>query len=88
MDGERAASAEHLTITARSRADAECIARQLRAFAPALGQAERTWTVTIGQGSSLVEVLSALETCLGANEIGSVVLGVDGRSYVMEPALH
>jgi hypothetical protein len=54
-----------LTIAARSKSDARCIAGELGVFDPELDRSPRAWAVTIGDDSNLVEILSALETCLG-----------------------
>jgi hypothetical protein len=75
-----------LTIAARSKSDAQCIARELGAFDPELDSSIRRWAVTIADDSNLVEILTALETCLGNHGINAVSVNVDGRSYVMEPA--
>jgi hypothetical protein len=77
-----------LTIAARSKSDARCIAGELGVFDPELDRSTRAWAVTIGDDSNLVEILSALETCLGNHGIDTVTVGVNGRTYVMEPAPH
>jgi hypothetical protein len=77
---------EAIVIKAGSRADAACIARELRAFNPELACTRGAWTVDVHDSLKVAEVLSALETCLGDNGIRAVTVTVDGRTYVMEPA--
>jgi hypothetical protein len=75
-----------LKVAASSKAEAECIARELDRFEPELSQAGRKWNVTVERDPDLPEILGALETCLVKNGIGSVPVTVNDRTYVMEPA--
>jgi hypothetical protein len=75
-----------LTIAARSKSDAQCIAGELGALDPELDRSTRVWAVTIADDSNLVEILTALETCLGNHGINAVTVSLDGRTYVMESA--
>jgi hypothetical protein len=75
-----------LTITTRSEADAACIARELAAFGSEVEHAPQGSRVNIAADFEVVPILSALETCLGMNDIGSVTVSYRGRTYVMEAA--
>jgi hypothetical protein len=75
-----------LQIRVRTDQDAECLMRELAVFGPkrrrlaiSIGLEEREETV-------LLACLSALETCLLANEIPSVRVELDGKPYLLEPA--
>jgi hypothetical protein len=75
-----------LTVTAASQRDAECIARELSAFAAEVEEASGHWLVNVAADFEVVPILNALENCLGANRIDSVNVSYRGRNYVMETA--
>lgn len=76
-----------LKIAALSKDEAECIARELKPFQPELRRDAPAWTVAVDRDANLPEILSALETCLAENGIGSARVTVDDRTYVMEPTV-
>jgi hypothetical protein len=75
-----------LKIRANTGADAECLMRELAAYAPTLSR--RSVLVELDERSEadVLGVLAAVETCLRANEIRSVGLELDGRAYMLAPA--
>jgi hypothetical protein len=60
--------------------------RELAAYSPA--GSGRAITVELEEGSetALLGLLAAVETCLTANEIRSVQVELDGRSYMLAPS--
>jgi hypothetical protein len=75
-----------LKIRANTGADADCLMRELAAYAPTLSR--RAVLVELDERSEadVLGVLAAVETCLRANEIRSVRLELDGRAYMLAPA--
>ena len=75
-----------LQIQVRSDRDAECLMRELAAFGPK----RRRLVIRIELGEReeavLLACLSALETCLLANDIPSVRIELDDKPYILEPA--
>jgi hypothetical protein len=76
-----------LQIRARAYEDAECLMRELAVYSPT--RAGRAVSIELEERSEtdLLAVLSALETCLMANDIQSVRLELDGRPYLLAPSL-
>jgi hypothetical protein len=72
-----------LQIRARTDRDADCLMRELAAYSPA--RSGRAITVELEERSetTVLGVLAAVETCLTANEIRSVRIELDGRSYML-----
>ena len=60
--------------------------RELAAYSPA--RTRRTITLDLDERSETVVLgfLAAVETCLTANEIRSVHVALDGRSYMLAPS--
>ena len=75
-----------LKIRANTGADADCLMRELAAYAPTLSK--RAVVVELDERSEtdVLGVLAAVETCLRANEIHSVRIQLDGRSYMLAPS--
>jgi hypothetical protein len=73
----------HIRVDAET--DADCLARELAAYAPS--RSERSVRLQLDERSEadLLAVLAALETCLIANDIRSVRLELDGRKYLLSP---
>jgi hypothetical protein len=64
--------------------DADCLVRELAAYSP---RRMRRWILVELEKrteTDLLAILSAVETCLAANEIRSVRIELDGRNYTME----
>jgi hypothetical protein len=76
-----------LQIRARTNEDVECLLRELALYSPT--RAGRAISIELEERSEtdLLAVLSALETCLMANDIPSVRLELDGRPYMLAPSL-
>ena len=75
-----------LQIRARTDQDADCLIRELAAYSPT--RSRRAVTVEIDERSEtgVLGLLAAVETCLTANEIRSVQVELDGRSYMLAPS--
>ena len=69
-------------IRAASVEETECLVRELAAYGPKRSQ--RTVVIELEDPSQrdLLALLSAIETCLIANDIGTVRLHVDGENYL------
>jgi hypothetical protein len=74
-----------LQVRARNGEDADCLMRELTAYAPM--RSGRSVLIEIEERSetALLALLAAAETCLTANEISGVRLEVDGHRYLMAP---
>jgi hypothetical protein len=74
-----------LQIRARTDQDADCLMRELEAYSPA--RSRRAITVELDERPETVVLglLAAVETCLTANDIRSVQVELDGRSYMLAP---
>jgi hypothetical protein len=73
-----------LHVRARTDADFACLAQALAAYSPM--QSKRTLMVDLEGDLSeqgLLGVLSAIETCVNANDIMSVRVELDGRPYLL-----
>ena len=74
-----------IQIRARNDEDAECLTRELAVYAPK--RFRRSILLECGEDSQtkLLAMLSAIETCLSANDISSVRIELDGQKYMMAP---
>jgi hypothetical protein len=74
-----------LKIRAKTDADAACLMRELAAYSPT--HSRRAILIELEERSEadVLGVLAAVETCLSANEIRSVRVQLDGRSYMLAP---
>jgi hypothetical protein len=74
-----------LQIRAPKAKDAECLMRELAVYSPK--RTGRTIVVEVEERSeaALLGLFSALETCLTANDIRSVRVELDDRSYMLAP---
>jgi hypothetical protein len=72
-------------IRARTTEHVECLMRELASYAPS--RAGRSIVIQLEHDSEidLLTLLSAVETCLGANDIPSVQVVLDDRVYMLEP---
>ena len=75
-----------LKIRANTGADADCLMRELAAYAPTLSR--RAVLVELDERSEadVLGVLAAVETCLKAHEIRSVRVELDERFYLLAPS--
>ncbi len=75
-----------MTVTTRSKAEAERIAHDLADFGCGIAKVGQEWRVTVAADERLAPILTALEKCLEDTGITSVVVDVHERTYVMEAA--
>jgi hypothetical protein len=76
-----------LRIEAEKREDAECIADALSAYGCEVEHEDDVWIVTAlapPDGAAVTRLLAALKACLDDNQIPSIKMRLDARSYVME----
>ena len=75
-----------LQIRPKTDADADCLMRELARHSPT----RSAWCIKIElderSETDVLGVLAAVETCLRANEIRSVSIESDGRSYFLAPS--
>jgi hypothetical protein len=74
-----------IQIRARTDDDADCLLRELASYSPK--KARRTILIELKEDSEMdvLALLSAVETCLSANDIPSVRIELDGRAYMLAP---
>lgn len=73
-----------LHVRARTDADFDCLKQALTAYAPM--QSKRTLMIDLDGDlpqQRLLGLLSAIETCVNANDIMSVRVELDGRPYLL-----
>jgi hypothetical protein len=73
-------------IRAGSDEDVTCLMRELAVYSPK--HVRRTVVIELEERSQtdLLALLAAVETCLGAYDIRSVRIELDGKKYTMAPA--
>ena len=74
-----------LKIRANTGADADCLMRELAAYAPTLFRGAVLVELDERSEADVLGVLAAVETCLKAHEIRSVRVELDGRFYMLAP---
>jgi hypothetical protein len=72
-----------LQIRARTDEDANCLVRELAVYSPRRLRRSIQLELEERSQTDLLAMLAAVETCLGPNEIRSVRIELDGRSYTM-----
>ena len=75
-----------LQIRARTNADADCLMRELAAYSPTRPRGAILVELDERSETDVLGALAAVETCLSANEIRSVRIELDGRSYMLAPS--
>jgi hypothetical protein len=75
-----------LQVRAKSEADADCLMRELAAHSPTRSLSCIQFELDERSETDVLGVLAAVETCLSANEIRSVSIELDGRSYMLAPS--
>jgi hypothetical protein len=72
-------------IRARNDEDVNCLMRELSVYAPK--RSRRVVLIELADQSptALLALLSAVETCLSANDIPSVQVELEGKPYMMAP---
>lgn len=65
--------------------DVECLMRELAVYAPT--RRRKSVLIDLGEPSAndLLALLSAVETCVSANDIRSVQVELDGERYLLAP---
>jgi hypothetical protein len=74
-----------LQVRARTDEDVECLLRELAQYSPTRSRRGILVELEERSESDLLGLLAAVETCLIANEIRSVRVELDGRSYMLAP---
>ena len=74
---------QRLEIRTRTSEDADCLVRELAVYSPV--RLSRLIVVELEERSQtdLLALLAAVETCLTANDIRTVRIELDGRTYTM-----
>jgi hypothetical protein len=76
---------ERIEFRAGNRSEAECLERELAAYAPDRSGLSVSVELDSRSATELFALLSAADKCLQANGIGGVRVEVAGRSYLLEP---
>jgi hypothetical protein len=72
-------------IRARTDEDAECLMRELASYSPARTGHSILIELERQSQTDLLALLSAVETCLTANDIPTIRVELDGNAYMLEP---
>ena len=72
-----------IQIRAVKSEDAECLMRELAVYSPTRNRRSILIELEERSQADLAALLSALETCILANDIRSVRVELDGRPYLM-----
>ena len=75
-----------IQIRAPRDEDADCLVRELAVYNPRRARREVLIELDDSSPSSLLALLTAVETCLSTNNIRSVLVELDGQRYTL--ALH
>lgn len=72
-------------IRAGNDEDVTCLMRELAVYSPK--HLRRTVVIELEEKShtDLLALLTAVETCLSANDIRAVGIAIDGKKYMMTP---
>jgi hypothetical protein len=73
-------------VRARNDEDVDCLMRELSVYSPKRSRRAVLIEVEGESQTALLALLSAVETCLSANDIPSVRVEIEGKSYMMAPA--
>jgi hypothetical protein len=74
-----------LQIRVRTDEDAACLLRELAVYSPTRSKRSILIELEDGSQTALLAALTAVETCLTANDIRTVVIELDGQKYTMAP---
>jgi hypothetical protein len=74
-----------IQIRARNDEDAECLMRELAVYEPRRFRRSILLECDDDSQTKLLATLTAIETCLSANDIDSVRIELDGQKYLMAP---
>jgi hypothetical protein len=72
-------------LRAHSDADRACLMRELSVYAPRQSRGSVVIELDDTSPTDLLALLSAVETCLTANDIPAVRVAMDGKAYTMAP---
>jgi hypothetical protein len=73
-------------LRAPKEEDAACLMRELAIYAPRRVRSAILIEIDERSTVNLVALLSAIETCLAANDIRSVRVELDGTKYILAPS--
>ncbi len=65
--------------------DVDCLMRELAVYAPKPGRRSVLIELEGPSANDLLALLSAVETCVSANDIRSVQVELDGERYMLAP---
>jgi len=65
--------------------DVACLMRELSVYAPERRRRSVLIELESPSANDLLALLSAVETCVSANDIMSVQVELDGKRYLLEP---
>ncbi len=72
-------------IRARTDEDAQCLMRELASYSPTRTRHSILVELDGSSETDVLALLSAVETCLSANDIPTIRIELDGRAYMLEP---
>jgi hypothetical protein len=72
-------------IRAGSDGDVACLMRELSVYSPKQLRGAVVIELQKTSHTDLLALLSAVETCLMANDIRAVRIAIDGKAYMMAP---
>lgn len=71
-------------IRARTDEDAGCLMRELAPYSPKRSRRSIRVELDEGSGTDVLALLTAVETCLSANDIPNVRIELDGHAYMLD----
>jgi hypothetical protein len=81
----RAARVRRVHIRAGKDSDLACLMRELSVYGPTQVRDAVFIELQKTSHTDLLALLSAIETCLTANDIRAVRVAIDGKGYMMAP---
>jgi hypothetical protein len=72
-----------IQLRAPKEEDAACLTRELAVYAPKRLRSAIVIEIDEGSTLDLLALLSAIETCIAANDIRSVSVELDGQKYTL-----
>jgi hypothetical protein len=74
-----------IRIRASNNEDAACLMRELAVYGPTRSRLSVLIELDERSQTDLLALLTAVETCLSANDMRSVRVELDGRNYMLAP---
>jgi hypothetical protein len=72
-------------IRARTDEDTQCLMHELASYSPTRSRQSILIELDGSSETDVLALLSAVKTCLSANDIPTVRVELDGRAYMLEP---